>query len=323
MINFSVVIPLYNKASHIRRTIDSIINQTINNFEIIVVNDGSTDNGSQIVESIEDERIKLIHQDNAGVSVARNRGVEESNYNYIAFLDADDTWEPNHLSTLLSLIRNYPEAGLFATAYKIIKLTGETEYLKLHGIPPNQIEGLMPNFFKSMSWDKPLVCASAVSIPKAVFDKSGGFTPGVKLNEDTELWIKITLHYSIAFSTDPTATYHQDSDNRACRISKPNSNELPYFNLVQKAIRNKIIPPEQIKYAQELIAKYSYTNSLRYLLSNEPKATRHWLKNAILTIKPSRKIKTIIVFIMSFLPFFITKPISKIIWGVKNNEFKD
>jgi glycosyltransferase involved in cell wall biosynthesis len=316
-IQFSVIIPLYNKEAHIKRCIDSVLNQSVQDFEIIVVNDGSTDHGFKIVESIEDTRIKLIDQDNLGVSVARNRGIEQSNFNYIAFLDADDTWEPNHLSTLISLIRNYPEAGLFATAYKYIISTGETKYFKLQGIPPNQIEGLVPNFFKSMSWDIPLIWTGAVCIPKLVFDKSGGFTPGVTFNEDTELWIKISLHYPIAFSTHTTATYHLDSENSVCRMSKPNSNELPYSNLIQNAITNKMIPPDQIKYARELIAKYSYAYSVRYLLFNEPKKTRHWLKNAITTIKPSRKIKTMIVFVISFLPSFFLKPICNIIWGVQ------
>ena len=89
----SVVIPLYNKEKYIKRAIESVLNQTFQKFEIIVVNDGSTDKSAEIVQNIKDPRIRLINQKNAGVSAARNRGIQEAKYEYIAFLDADDFWE--------------------------------------------------------------------------------------------------------------------------------------------------------------------------------------------------------------------------------------
>ena len=100
-ISFSVIIPLYNKAPYIERAVKSVLSQDYPHFEIIVVNDGSSDGGEKIVTKLEDERLKLVSQKNAGVSAARNTGAKEAQYEYLAFLDGDDTWEPNFLSELV------------------------------------------------------------------------------------------------------------------------------------------------------------------------------------------------------------------------------
>ena len=94
---FSVVIPLYNKEETISETIHSVLSQTFDNFEVIVVNDGSRDNGPSVVGKIQDRRIIMVHQENAGVSAARNKGTEIALGEYIAFLDGDDKWKKNHL----------------------------------------------------------------------------------------------------------------------------------------------------------------------------------------------------------------------------------
>ncbi|MFA6873908.1 MAG: glycosyltransferase family A protein, partial [Bacteroidaceae bacterium] len=117
----SVIIPLYNKERYIKRAICSVLNQSFGNFEIVVINDGSTDNSASIVESIDDTRIKLINQKNTGVSAARNKGIAESKYDFIAFLDADDEWKENHLAIIASLIEKYPLCGVFATSYYFLK----------------------------------------------------------------------------------------------------------------------------------------------------------------------------------------------------------
>ena len=111
-ISFSVIIPLYNKAPYIERAVKSVLSQDYPHFEIIVVNDGSSDGGEKIVTKLEDERLKLVSQKNAGVSAARNKGALEAKSEYLAFLDGDDTWEPNFLSELVKLIADFPNAGI-------------------------------------------------------------------------------------------------------------------------------------------------------------------------------------------------------------------
>ena len=115
---FSIVIPLYNKENLIEYSIRSILSQTFQDFEIIVVNDGSTDNSVSIAESVMDSRIRIINQTNAGVSAARNRGIKEARYNLIAFMDADDEWKPDYLDTQYRLIQKYPECSVFACNYE-------------------------------------------------------------------------------------------------------------------------------------------------------------------------------------------------------------
>src|SRR5579885_1362295 len=107
----SVVIPLYNKAPHVARAIESVQRQSVRDFELIVVDDGSTDGGAGIVGAIDDSRIRLITQPNAGASAARNRGVGEARGELIAFLDADDTHNPLFLEEILGLAARHEEAG--------------------------------------------------------------------------------------------------------------------------------------------------------------------------------------------------------------------
>ena len=114
---FSVIIPLYNKVHSVRRTIDSVLAQACTDFEIIVINDGSSDGSEKVVADIRDAKLFLHSQKNAGVSVARNRGVELSKYDRIAFLDADDEWHPQFLSTIEKLIRAFPKSNWRGTSY--------------------------------------------------------------------------------------------------------------------------------------------------------------------------------------------------------------
>lgn len=113
---FSVIIPLYNKEQTIIRTLYSVLTQTYQGFEIIIVNDGSKDDGlNRINENISDSRIKIINQENQGVSAARNRGVAEAKKDYIAFLDADDEWLPGYLEKVKEAINLFPDAGMYCT----------------------------------------------------------------------------------------------------------------------------------------------------------------------------------------------------------------
>ena len=120
----SVVIPLYNKAHTIVNTLTTVMNQTYRNFEVIIVNDGSTDNGVDVIKSnFNDPRIRIINQENAGVSAARNRGVKEAKGDWIAFLDGDDEWMPQYLETMTNALNQHPQANLIGCAsyYKDFK----------------------------------------------------------------------------------------------------------------------------------------------------------------------------------------------------------
>jgi glycosyltransferase involved in cell wall biosynthesis len=202
---FSIVIPLYNKELSIKNTIQSVLEQTIQNFEIVVVNDGATDESARIVEKIEDDRIRLIHQENQGVSAARNRGIKEANYEWLSFLDADDYWYPNHLETTRKLILNFPKASVIATNWK-------KNFKKL--IKNNKKAFYVRDYFKE-SLEKEIACSSVVTIKKSCFDKVGLFDEDLVYGEDRHMWIRLARYYKIAKTNRITAIYRLGAENRA------------------------------------------------------------------------------------------------------------
>lgn len=213
---FTIVIPLFNKVLHIERAIKSVLSQSFQDFDLIVVDDGSTDGSASLVLSSGDSRITLIQQDNAGVSAARNRGINTARGKFIAFLDADDEWRPEHLETLNSLTERYHGAGLYATNYTFYHSNGREFAATLKGIPKNQPEGLLISYFRTAGLGHPPVCASAACVPRVIFDEVGVFPIGKRMGEDLDMWGRIALKYRVAFSNRSTVIYHLEAENRAC-----------------------------------------------------------------------------------------------------------
>ena len=137
----SVIIPTYNREALVCRAIQSVLNQSYQNFEIIVVDDGSTDNSANIVRAINDDRIRLFSQKNCGVSAARNKGIELAVSDLIAFLDSDDQWTPKFIETVLKLKDKFPQAGAYVTAYQICDIDGRIHTSEFKAIPPAPWEG--------------------------------------------------------------------------------------------------------------------------------------------------------------------------------------
>jgi len=234
----SVVIPLYNKESHIARAISSVLNQTFGNFELIVVDDGSTDGGAEVVEAIHDPRIRLIRQTNAGVSAARNRGIAEASADLIAFLDADDEWLPGFLETIMRLQTRFPDCGAYGAARDVVEKGGRGWTPVCRGIPAPPWEGVIPNYFRFA--DEYPVHSSGVAIPRRVFDTVGLFLEEVRFFEDTEMWARIALRYPIAFSSQPLAVYHKDAENRMC--DRPIPLEHPMTSLLEAVLESGVLP---------------------------------------------------------------------------------
>lgn len=222
----SIVIPLYNKARHIKNTIESVLGQSYQDFEIIVVDDGSTDAGAKVVLQISDLRIRLLQQENGGVSKARNTGILNAKNDLIAFLDADDIWSFNHLETLNRMAINFPEAGMYATSYCIRKANVDIQ-LDLYGIPSNPWEGIVNNYFESITFGDNIISSSSVAIKKTVFKDVDMFPDGVRMGEDQDMWLRIALKYPVCFSTIVTAVYNLEADNRSCLSMQINDLKSP------------------------------------------------------------------------------------------------
>jgi glycosyltransferase involved in cell wall biosynthesis len=200
--------PLFNKEREVSRAIRSVLAQTFHSYEIIVVNDGSTDNGPAILRAINDPRIHIIDQKNAGVSAARNRGINEGKADLIAFLDADDEWLPNFLETISRLKSNFPSCSVFATNYLYQNVDGLFMPTIVRGLPKGKWEGVIKNYFKVASQSDPPIWSSAVAVRKAALASIGGFPIGVKVGEDLITWAKLGLQYKIAYSTYPGAIFY-------------------------------------------------------------------------------------------------------------------
>lgn len=199
----SVVIPVYNKQEHIKATLESVLSQNYTDFEIIIVNDGSTDGSMDIVSTFKDKRIKIINKKNEGVSTARNLGIESSKGNFIAFLDADDIWYPNHLEELKNLFENFPDCGLYCTSYETSYYDKKIVKPKFLGIDDSFV-GIVPDYFASSSIDS-VAWTSAVAIPRLIFEKHGYFNTQLKSGQDTEMWVRIALKEKIAFTSSISA----------------------------------------------------------------------------------------------------------------------
>lgn len=225
---FSIIIPLYNKGDHIKNTLKSVFNQTFIDFEVIIINDGSTDNSLEVVTSFKDNRLNIIHTQNKGVSSARNLGISNAKANYIAFLDADDLWYPDHLINLKSLIDKYPHCGLYATAYEKSFFNKKIIKAKFNNLNDNHF-GIVKDYFNSSIIDG-IVWTSAIAIPKKILKLYNGFNTSLESGEDTELWIKISLKEKVVFSSKITAIKVIDSISNHLSFKDKNIEFLKILN---------------------------------------------------------------------------------------------
>jgi glycosyltransferase involved in cell wall biosynthesis len=275
----SVIIPLYNKGPYIARALNSVLAQTFQNFEVIVVDDGSTDEGAEIVGRFGDPRIRLIQQENGGVSAARNRGIEATRAELIAFLDADDEWLPGHLETLLRLQDKYPEAGAYGTAYLVKGIDVKTHIASFSdGIPREPWDGLLLNYFKVAALGAPPISASTVAIPKYILKEMGGFNADTWWGEDTDLWGRIALKYPIAFSWDGMGIYHTEASNRASKRNEPTRENI-FIISAQNALQAGEVSPEMRGDLLEYIASKQIQAACRNLAAGRPDIARDNLKD--------------------------------------------
>lgn len=299
MPRFSVIVPLYNKEKHIRRTLNSILAQTNRDFEVIVVDDGSSDGSRTVVESMQDVRVRLFTQANQGESAARNAGIRKATGEIISFLDADDEWDCNYLDTIANLIEKYPAAGLYCTNYRIIE-PDKCYIARVRGLPDDFKDGPLPNFFKSIALGNSPVFIGAASIPCQIFAKTGFFTPGIRLYADLEFWTRIALQHRIIFTREIHATYHKDADNRVCVNVMPTVDDLPFKQIIDVAIEKGELCDSDADFAIHFINKYILMNAFKLMISGNRKDAR----SLALSARSNRYLfmKKLLVVMMSYLP---------------------
>jgi len=259
---FSVIIPLYNKENYIEDTLKSVLNQTFKDFEIIIINDGSTDNSLNKVTAINDKRIQLFSIENQGVSYARNYGIEKASANYIALIDADDIWCDNHLFELNKQISLFPDAGLYCNNYEVFykkKMSRKTKF-NFH-YKNNCI--IVDDYFKA-SITNSVAWTSAVGFSKEKFNFIGKFNVGLKTAQDLDLWIRFALQYKVSFNPIITMSYKLYVSNS---LSKNEYNTIRYDFL-----SNYYIKEEQENASLKLYLDINrYALAIRSKLNNEIK----------------------------------------------------
>lgn len=209
----SVIIPTFNSENTIRETLDSVFNQTFSDFEIIIINDGSTDRTIELLGKISDSRVKVFSYPNSGVSISRNRGISYASGEFISFLDADDLWTPDKLETQLQALKTHPEAAVAYSWTDCIDEAGNFLYQGMHISPSGYVLGdlLLRNFLQNGS--NPLIRKTALL-------DVGEFDPFLNPCEDRDMWLRLAAKYHFIAVSSPQILYRISSDSMSSSITK-------------------------------------------------------------------------------------------------------
>jgi glycosyltransferase involved in cell wall biosynthesis len=202
----SVIVPAYNAMNYLPQTITNVLKQTYQDFEIVIINDGSTDNIQAWIAQINDAQVKLVSQSNQGLAGARNRGIQESVGEYLAFLDADDLWEHTKLAKQVEVLDGEPEAGLVYTWVAYIDEVGNTTGRVVNNLN-NQQEGYI---WRQLTKQNLVECGSVAMIRRECFTKCGVFDQNLgSFVEDWDMWLRIAKIYPFKVIKEPLVYYRQ------------------------------------------------------------------------------------------------------------------
>lgn len=291
----SVVIPLYNKEKQIAHTLKSVLNQTFQDFEIVIVDDGSTDGSVAEVEKYSDSRIRLVHQQNAGVSAARNRGIEEAKGELIAFLDADDEWKSEYLATQYHLYQKYPDCSVFACNYEFRNSDGVVTSTIIRKISFAGEDGILPNYFEVASCSHPPLWTSAVMVKKQAIQAIGGFPVGIRSGEDLLTWARLAVNEKIAYSRSVQARFLMNREDKHVPKRTPDKCDYVGLSLIELYNQNR-----REMYLKKYISCYYKGRSLHAI---ECSIISEGIKSAFRAIRYNcRSIKNYLLLLICMFP---------------------
>ncbi|RPG60599.1 MAG: glycosyltransferase family 2 protein [Flavobacteriaceae bacterium TMED81] len=306
---FSVVIPLYNKEAYVAKTLNSVLNQTYRNFEVIIVNDCSTDNSLDVVKAARDHRIKIIeHSENKGLSASRNTGINAATHLYIAFLDADDYWDSTYLETIRNLVKEYPEESVFATHYR--ENYNDKFFVPKSKLPSNtKVKSVVINDFFKINLGRLILTQSCIVVHKSVFKKTGYYNEDVTFAEDIDFYIRCFSDYNLAFHTQHLCTILCHDPNSITR----NSN-------------SKKIYPKLEEYLSGSDRQKKFINFYFYCFCQKLKGERKFEEMKILRKKIDLKFLNFTQRILLLSPLFVYRPVvvfKKILksFGIELNSY--
>ena len=239
----SIIIPLYNKAKVIKDTLDSIFMQEYEDYEIVIVDDGSTDESVSVVNEYEDTRIKLFQKENRGVSHTRNYGVKQSKSDWLFFLDADDTLFPGALRLYLDLLVDYPNEKFFTSNFEVT-FGGSSHERFCWGDKKEKIA----QGFEALWQRKIFPRTGCLMVHKDVYNEVGGFREDCVVWEDLEFVLNILERYPLVYTPECSFVHHFEF-NELSQAKKPLENEYAYFADIDKANAryHKLLLLEMIK----------------------------------------------------------------------------
>lgn len=264
----SVVVPLYNKAAHIERCLLSVLGQTHPALEVIVVNDGSTDGGEQVVTAMAHGRVHLVHQANAGVSVARNRGLAAATHDWVFFIDADDEWAPALVERVIGLLESCPDAGVLACPTERVYADGSSSSVRLDDKDFRSGSAYLQDYFASfVRFEQSPFSNSSFAVHRAAFQRAGGYTPGVRLTEDSDLWVRLALSTPMAMIRTPLARYHVEAPGNTRTLAQLEPFEV--VKTLERVLRLGEVPVEQQASARSLLRLQKLMQIRRHVLQGQ------------------------------------------------------
>lgn len=264
----SVIIPAYNAMAYLPETLDSVLRQTFTDLEVLIINDGSSDHILEWAANIVDPRVKLISQENQRLAAARNTGITHAKGEYIAFLDADDLWEPTKLEKQVRCLDDNPTVGLVHTWTLLIDREGN----KTGKVVTTQVEG--------DAWQqivqKNTIVVSSVIVRASCLQTVGGFDRDLHYCEDYDMWIRFASHYPFAVVREPLTNYRLHPGTLSTHCEEV----LKHFRiLIEKAFQSA---PTELLY----LRNRGYGNQNLYLAwrsvnNRDFKAAIHYRQQAI------------------------------------------
>jgi glycosyltransferase involved in cell wall biosynthesis len=293
----SVIVPAYNVQNYIEEALISLLQQSFTAFEVLVVDDGSTDGTAEIVRCFcaQDARFKLLQKSNGGLSSARNHGMKHASTDYIALLDADDRYEPDKLAAHVQVLETQPEVGIVYSASKAIRDDGEATFMQLSGKP------IYADPLKSLLCKNFVGHGSNAVFRRCIVDQVGYFDETLRSSEDVDYWIRIaTLGYW---------TFYRDPRLLACYRVRPSGLS---FNVAQMQRCNEQVlesayqrSPEKVKPILPTAYAYLYRYLARLALTGGDIAEARRLihcalkQNAFIFLQDSRSLLTLLAVVLA------------------------
>jgi glycosyltransferase involved in cell wall biosynthesis len=304
---FSIVIPLYNKAPYVEAAIASVLSQSVQDFEIIVLDDGSTDGGAELVAAIADPRIRLLRQVNAGVSATRNRGIAMAQGQWVAFLDADDWHHPHYLQSLVAAQDFHPEVDIVATQYiPVIGTTGAwPPALPVSALPLTRdwielIEDVPGRWMKGPTFTTSSTCIRTSRLQQM----QPCFAVGECHGEDLDLWFRAGEHSPVAWVKRPLVAYRVSVEG-SLSLTNPKFELPPFLHRIraralsgsmtsaQSRSALKMVADQEISMARDALASGHRIEAVRLLWSGHNSASkrRWWFTAAMAVFVPGELVR--------------------------------